>query len=41
MPDEKFKELQEFLIQVSIKVAKRGEGAIFAVGGDVSHKPLV
>ncbi len=41
MPDEQFKELQEFLIQVSIKIAKRGEGAIFAVGGNVSHKPLV
>lgn len=38
---DKFKELQEFLIQVSIKIAKRGEGAIFAVGGNVSHKPLV
>ncbi|MBU0906841.1 MAG: DNA integrity scanning protein DisA nucleotide-binding domain protein [Nanoarchaeota archaeon] len=41
MTDEDFKELQEFLIQVSIKVAKRGEGAIFAVGGNVPHKPLV
>lgn len=41
MSDEKFKELQEFLIQVSIKVAKRGEGAIFVVGGNVLHKPLV
>lgn len=41
MSDEKFKELQEFLIQVSIKIAKRGEGAIFVVGGSVSHKPLV
>jgi hypothetical protein len=41
MSNEKFKELQEFLIQVSIKIAKRGEGAIFTVGGSVQHKPLV
>lgn len=41
MVDEKFKELQEFLIQVSIKVAKRNEGAMFVVGGKVPHKPLV
>ncbi len=41
MTDEDFKELQEFLIQVCIKIAKRGEGAIFVVGGNVEHKPLV
>jgi DNA integrity scanning protein DisA with diadenylate cyclase activity len=41
MTDEEFKELQEFLIQISIKVAKRGDGAIFVVGGKVPHKPLV
>jgi DNA integrity scanning protein DisA with diadenylate cyclase activity len=41
MNDKDFKELQEFLIQVSIKVAKRNEGAMFVVGGNVSHKPLV
>ena len=41
MTDEDFNELQEFLIQVCIKIAKRGEGAIFVVGGNVEHKPLV
>ncbi|MFH1802411.1 MAG: DNA integrity scanning protein DisA nucleotide-binding domain protein [archaeon] len=41
MSDEEFRELQEFLIQVSIKIAKRNDGAIFAVGGKVNHKPLV
>jgi hypothetical protein len=41
MVKEISKELQELLIQVSIKIAKRGEGAIFAIGGNVAHKPLV
>ncbi len=34
------KELQEALIQVGLRVAKRGEGALFVVG-DVKHTTLV
>ena len=34
------KELQELLIQVGLKIAKRREGALFVVG-DVKHTPLV
>lgn len=32
--------LQEVLIQVGLKIARRGEGALFVVG-DVEYKPLV
>jgi len=32
--------LEETLIQVGLRIAKRGEGALFVVG-DVSYKPLV
>lgn len=35
-----FKKLQETLIQVGLRIAKRGEGALFIVG-DVNYKPLV
>ena len=35
-----FKKLQETLIQVGLRIAKRGEGALFVVG-DVEYKPLV
>jgi len=34
------KKLQETLIQVALKVAKRGEGALFVIG-EVEYKPLV
>ena len=34
------KKLQEILIQVALRIAKRGEGAIFVVG-EVNYKPLV
>jgi DNA integrity scanning protein DisA with diadenylate cyclase activity len=34
------KKLEELLIQVGLKIAKRGEGALFVVG-DVEYKPLV
>ena len=34
------KELQETLIDIGLKIAKRGEGALFVVG-DVEYKPLV
>lgn len=40
MYEDKFKELQEFLIQICIKVAKRGEGAMFVIG-KAEYKPLV
>ncbi|MBU2562423.1 MAG: DNA integrity scanning protein DisA nucleotide-binding domain protein [Nanoarchaeota archaeon] len=33
-------ELQEVLIQVGLRIAKRGEGALFVIG-DVEFKPLV
>jgi len=35
------KELQELLIQVGLKIAKRNDGAIFVVGKNVKHNPLV
>mgnify|MGYP001573803005 FL=1 len=34
------KELEETLIEVGLKVAKRGEGALFVVG-DAKYRPLV
>ena len=34
------KELRETLIEIGLKIAKRGEGALFVVG-DVEYKPLV
>ena len=46
MPEKKSKlskaekELQETLIQVGLKIAKRGEGALFVVG-KAKYKPLV
>jgi DNA integrity scanning protein DisA with diadenylate cyclase activity len=36
----KMKQLEETLIQVGLKIAKRGEGALFVVG-EVDYKPLV
>jgi hypothetical protein len=40
-PEERsYTELQEVLIQVGLRIAKRGEGALFVVG-DVEYKPLV
>lgn len=37
---ENIKKLEELLIQIGLKIAKRGEGALFVVG-EVKHKPLV
>jgi DNA integrity scanning protein DisA with diadenylate cyclase activity len=37
---KEFKNLEELLIQVGLKIAKRGEGALFIVG-DVKYKTLV
>ncbi len=37
---KEFKKLQETLIQIGLRIAKRGEGALFVVG-DVVYKPLV
>ena len=37
---QKIHYLQELLIQVGLRIAKRGEGALFVIG-DVSYKPLV
>jgi DNA integrity scanning protein DisA with diadenylate cyclase activity len=34
------KEIKEVLLQVGLRIAKRGEGALFVVG-DVKYKPLV
>lgn len=36
----KIKEIEETLIQVGLRIAKRGEGALFVVG-EVEYKPLV
>ncbi len=38
--DDYLKKLKEVLIQVGLRVAKRGEGALFIVG-EVEYKPLV
>ena len=38
--EKQLKDLQETLIQVGLRIAKRGEGALFVVG-DVEFKPLV
>ena len=35
-----FKQLEEALIQVGLRIAKRGEGALFVIG-EVACKPLV
>lgn len=38
--DEERKQLQELLIQIGLRIAKRGEGALFVVG-ETAYKPLV
>ncbi len=40
MEQKEFKKLEEVLIQVGLRIAKRREGALFVVG-DVEYKPLV
>ena len=40
MKKEELKKLEEVLIQVGLKIAKRGEGALFVVG-NVEYKPMV
>ena len=40
MKKEIHKGLQELLIQVGLRIAKRGEGALFIVG-EIDHEPLV
>ena len=40
MEKEKSKKIEEVLIQIGLKIAKRGEGALFVIG-DVEYKPLV
>jgi len=40
MAKDTLKELEETLIQVGLKIARRGEGALFVVG-KVNYKPLV
>ena len=40
MERKDFKKLEEVLIQVGLRIAKRGEGALFVVG-DVEYIPLV
>ena len=37
---KKIKELEEALVMVGLRIAKRGDGALFVVG-DVDYKPLV
>lgn len=38
--NDNFKKLEEALIQVGLRIAKRGEGALFVVG-EAKYKPLV
>ncbi len=40
MMEENFKKIEEILIQVGLRIAKRGEGALFVIG-DVDYKTLV
>ena len=40
MEKDIFKRLEEVLIQVGLRIAKRGEGALFVIG-EVSYKELV
>lgn len=40
MKTKEFKQLEELLIQVGLRIAKRGEGALFVVG-KINYKPLV
>src|SRR3989344_670216 len=39
--EKKLKKLEEILIQVALRIAKRGEGALFVVGSKVDYKPLI
>jgi hypothetical protein len=38
--DKNYKKIEELLIQVGLRIAKRGEGALFVVG-EVEYKPLI
>ncbi len=38
--DKDFKKLEETLIQVGLRIAKRGEGALFVVG-EIEYSPLI
>jgi len=38
--DKNFKKLQETLIQVGLRIAKRGEGALFVIG-ETKYTPMV
>jgi len=40
MSEEKLTQLEETLVQVGLRIAKRGEGALFVIG-DVESEPLV
>jgi DNA integrity scanning protein DisA with diadenylate cyclase activity len=40
MNKKELKKLEELLIQVGLRIAKRGEGGLFVIG-DVEYKPLV
>jgi DNA integrity scanning protein DisA with diadenylate cyclase activity len=40
MAEDFSKKLEETLIKTGLKIARRGEGALFVVG-EVNHKPLV
>jgi DNA integrity scanning protein DisA with diadenylate cyclase activity len=35
------KKLEEFLITIGLRIAKRGEGALFIIGNNIEFKPLV
>ncbi len=39
--DPKYKKIEELLIQVGLRIAKRGEGALFVVGNDIEYRPLI
>ena len=37
----KMKKIEETLLQVALRIAKRGEGALFIVGNNIKYEPLV
>lgn len=37
----KMKKIEETLLQVALRIAKRGEGALFVVGNNIKYEPLV
>lgn len=39
--NSKLKKIEETILQVSMRIAKRGEGAMFIIGNNIKYEPLV